>query len=66
MDHWTSQLLPDGSTFPPVTPDPPPPPGWVDPLDGLDDALGHRATDDTDDGDETHPAGAPDAAAEAP
>ena len=31
-----SQLRPDGTTFPPVTPDPPPPPGWVDPFAGLD------------------------------
>lgn len=27
-----SHLQPDGTTFPPVTPDPPPPPGYVDPL----------------------------------
>ena len=31
-----SQLRPDGTTFPPVTPDPPAPPGWVDPLAGLE------------------------------
>lgn len=60
MDHWTSQLLPDGSTFPPVTPDPPPPPGWVDPLDGLDDGPGPRVTEDADE------AGAADATDEAP
>ncbi len=38
----TSHLLPDGSTFPPVTPDPPPPPGYVSPLDPVpdDDAEG--------------------------
>jgi hypothetical protein len=28
----TSNLQPDGTTFPPVTPDPPPPPGYVDPF----------------------------------
>lgn len=32
----TPQLLPDGSTWPPVTPDPPPPPGYVDPLSDLE------------------------------
>jgi hypothetical protein len=26
------RLRPDGTVFPPVTPDPPPPPGYVDPL----------------------------------
>jgi hypothetical protein len=31
-----SQLRPDGTTFPPVTPDPPPPPGWLDPLGDLE------------------------------
>lgn len=31
-----SHLQADGSTFPPVTPDPPPPPGWVDPLESAD------------------------------
>ncbi len=39
MNHWTSQLRPDGTTWPPVTPDPPPPPGYVDPLAELDNAL---------------------------
>lgn len=34
-----SHLRPDGSTFPPVTPDPPPPPGYVDPLATLDVAF---------------------------
>lgn len=32
----TPQLLPDGSTWPPVTPDPPPPPGYVDPWSGVE------------------------------
>jgi len=36
MEQHHSHLLPDGSTFPPVTPDPPPPPGYVDPLADLD------------------------------
>ena len=39
MEHWTSHLRPDGTTFPPVTPDPPPPPGYVDPIAGLEDTL---------------------------
>lgn len=38
MKPHTSHLRPDGTTFPPVTPDPPPPPGYVDPLAGLDAA----------------------------
>jgi len=42
-----SHLLADGSTFPPVTPDPPPPPGYVDPLE----AAG-KATEDPPDGDD--------------
>lgn len=47
-----SQLRPDGTTFPPVTPDPPPPPGWVDPftdLDGHSEPAGPEAgeRDDT-------------------
>jgi hypothetical protein len=29
----TTHLRPDGSVFPPVTPDPPAPPGYVSPLD---------------------------------
>jgi len=29
----TSHLQPDGTVFPPVTPDPPEPPGYVSPLD---------------------------------
>ena len=29
----TSNLRPDGTVFPPVTPDPPPPPGYVSPLE---------------------------------
>jgi hypothetical protein len=31
MTHHVSHLRPDGSTFPPVTPDPPPPPGYEPP-----------------------------------
>ena len=30
----TSHLQPDGTVFPPVTPDPPEPPGYVSPLEG--------------------------------
>ena len=29
----TTHLRPDGTVFPPVTPDPPPPPGYQSPLD---------------------------------
>jgi hypothetical protein len=29
----TTRLRPDGSVFPPVTPDPPTPPGYVSPVD---------------------------------
>jgi hypothetical protein len=29
----TSHLRPDGTVFPPVTPDPPAPPGYVSPLE---------------------------------
>jgi hypothetical protein len=34
----TPHLLSDGALFPPVTPDPPPPPGYVDPIPGLPEA----------------------------
>lgn len=36
MHQHESHLQPDGTTFPPVTPDPPPPPGYVDPLAELE------------------------------
>ena len=39
MNVYESRLRPDGTTFPPVTPDPPPPPGYVDPIAELDAAL---------------------------
>ena len=61
MEHWTSHLRPDGTTFPPVTPDPPPPPGYVDPIPELDDALtavedpGGDASDRDDDDDSGRP-----------
>jgi hypothetical protein len=35
-DAPTPTLQPDGTVFPPVTPDPPAPPGYVDPLVGLE------------------------------
>ena len=35
----TTNLQPDGTVFPPVTPDPPPPPGYVSPLDGVLDEF---------------------------
>ena len=47
MNFQTSNLRPDGTTWPPVTPDPPPPPGYVDPIPELDAALGGPGTDTT-------------------
>jgi len=47
MTPHTSRLRPDGTTFPPVTPDPPPPPGYVDPIPALESAM----VSDADDGD---------------
>ncbi len=47
----TTHLRPDGTVFPPVTPDPPAPPGYVSPLDGaphLDD-LGEAPRADAPD-----------------
>jgi hypothetical protein len=32
MTSNTTHLRPDGTTFPPVTPDPPVPPGYVEPV----------------------------------
>ena len=37
MNFHRSHLRPDGTTWPPVTPDPPPPPGYVDPIAELED-----------------------------
>jgi hypothetical protein len=48
MNFQTSNLRPDGTTWPPVTPDPPPPPGYVDPIPQLDAALGSPQHDETD------------------
>jgi hypothetical protein len=31
MTENTTHLRPDGTTFPPLTPDPPPPPGYEEP-----------------------------------
>jgi hypothetical protein len=52
MTQSSSRLLPDGSTFPPVTPDPPPPPGYVDPLLSLELDAG-AAVGDAEGQDET-------------
>lgn len=38
MTPRTSHLKPDGTTFPPVTPDPPPPPGYRDPFESVEAA----------------------------
>jgi len=48
MNFQTSNLRPDGTTWPPVTPDPPPPPGYVDPIPVLDAALGEVVEGDDD------------------
>jgi len=48
MNFQTSHLRPDGTTWPPVTPDPPPPPGYVDPIAGLDDAMRGSSTAEPD------------------
>ena len=56
MKHSTSHLRPDGTTFPPVTPDPPPPPGWVDPLESVETGL----EDPAPDADETSTSGGED------
>ena len=34
LANGTGHLRPDGTVFPPVTPDPPTPPGYVSPVDG--------------------------------
>jgi hypothetical protein len=48
MNVRRSHLRPDGTTWPPVTPDPPPPPGYVDPIPALEAAL-RRPTEDLPD-----------------
>lgn len=40
------RLLPDGSVFPPVTPDPPMPPGYVPPWDDVELAVRNESGDD--------------------
>jgi hypothetical protein len=49
MNVYESRLRPDGTTFPPVTPDPPPPPGYVDPIAELDAALENPSDDEAED-----------------
>ena len=50
MTEPTSHLQPDGTTFPPLTPDPPPPPGYVDPLLELDRLMHRSGTAQTEPG----------------
>jgi hypothetical protein len=57
MEFHRSHLQPDGTTWPPVTPDPPPPPGYVDPVADLD-----NAPEPPDDADAAGPPEAPDLA----
>jgi hypothetical protein len=52
MNPTTSNLRPDGTTFPPVTPDPPPPPGYVDPIPVLEAALEGASAEDEAEGDD--------------
>ncbi len=49
MNFQTSNLRPDGTTWPPVTPDPPPPPGYVDPIPDLDAAMQDAPAEGEDD-----------------
>jgi hypothetical protein len=56
MNVYESRLRPDGTTFPPVTPDPPPPPGYVDPIAELDAALADRSDGGSDDESDTQEA----------
>ena len=60
MNHHTSRLRPDGTTFPPVTPDPPAPPGYVDPLERLEGALEREAGGTEGGGDEASEPRGPD------
>jgi hypothetical protein len=48
MNVYESRLRPDGTIFPPVTPDPPPPPGYVDPIADLEAALRDLRDDEPD------------------
>jgi hypothetical protein len=48
MNVYESRLRPDGTIFPPVTPDPPPPPGYVDPIADLEAALRDLPDDEPD------------------
>jgi hypothetical protein len=41
----TTQLQEDGTVFPPVTPDPPAPPGYRSPLDDVPELDGIPASD---------------------
>ena len=50
MTESTSHLQPDGTTFPPLTPDPPPPPGYVDPLVELDRLMDRSGAAQTEPG----------------
>jgi len=50
MDFQTSHLRPDGTTWPPVTPDPPAPPGYVDPIPQLEAALRRGSVTEPDAG----------------
>ena len=52
MTPASSNLLPDGTTFPPVTPDPPAPPGYVDPIPELEAVLSPDPSASQDDEDD--------------
>lgn len=57
MEIAESHLRPDGSVWPPVTPEPPSPPGYEDPIDPMDaqpedDTAANGAGPDRGDDDE--------------
>jgi hypothetical protein len=55
MTSETSHLQPDGSTFPPVTPDPPPPPGYESPA--VVETMPQAPDDDEPEADQADPTG---------
>jgi hypothetical protein len=50
----TTHLQPDGTVFPPVTPDPPAPPGYVSPVEGIPDVEELVREADRTDGHKSH------------
>ena len=52
VPRQTTHLQPDGTVFPPVTPDPPAPPGHVSPLEGIPEVEELLQDGDGEDGHE--------------